>query len=334
MRLLSAISLLVVAVACSPVEQDDLLSLTGTYLGQTPPGADAELFAPGIVSTGLPESGIAISPDGNEIFWTVFVKGLEVIITTRNKSEGWTEPEVAPFASRFNDGWPAFHPDGSKLYFHSHRALDGSDTKVSVVSIWYVEKTETGWSNPMPVPGEVNGNGFVCCATASDDGTLYYSKKIEGGEIIYRSRFVNGRYVTPEPLPETVNAGPFQIHAVIAPNESYLVLPLARRDDLINSNVNYYVFFRSPDDIWSGPVNLGEAVNNGRTGGTPSISSDGEYLFFEANSGRDYLDMFDSIKTYAELKEMAISLPDFSHRTGDIYWISSRIVEDLRPDTE
>jgi hypothetical protein len=287
------------------------------------------MFAPGIVSTGLPESGIAVSPDGNEIFYTVFVKGLEAIITTRLEDGRWTEPEVAPFASRFNDGWPSFHPDGSKLFFHSYRALDGSDAKDSVVNIWYVERSESGWGEPKPVAAPVNGNGFVCCASASESGTLYYSKKIEGGEIIYRSRFVDGRYVTPELLPEIVNSGPFQIHAVIAPDESYLVLPLARRDDTINSDVNFYVFFRNADDTWSDPINLGETINDGRTGGTPSISSDGEYFFFEANSKRDYFKEFDSMKTYAELQEIAISSP--SHRSGDVYWISSAHIEGLRP---
>lgn len=332
MRLPPTMILIAIATSCSSVATDDLPELTGEYLGQTPPRLNVELFAPGIVSTGLPESGVAVSPNGNEIFWPVFIKGLEVIITTRLEDGRWTDPEVAPFASRFNDGWPSFHPDGSKLFFHSNRALDGSDAKDSVVNIWYVEKDDSGWGEPRPVASPVNGNGFVCCASVSESGSLYYSKKIEEGEIIYRSRFVDGQYIAPEPLPEIVNYGRFQIHAVIAPDESYLVLPLARRDDTINSGVNYYAFFRDSDDTWSGPINLGETINDGRTGGTPSISSDGEYFFFEANSERDYLDEFDSKKTYAELRDIAISQP--SHRSGDVYWISSTYIDNLRPERQ
>lgn len=332
MRTLSTMILLLIATSCTPTAQDDFLGLTGEYLGQASPGMSVEMFAPGIVSTGLPESGVAVSPDGNEIFWPVFVKGLEAIVTTRLKDGRWTKPEVAPFASRFNDGWPSFHPDGSKLFFHSYRALDGSDTKDSVVSIWYVEREESGWGEPRPVAPPVNGNGFVCCASVSESGNLYYSKKIEDGEIIYRSRHVDGEYMTPEPLPEIVNYGRFQIHAVIAPDESYLVLPLARRDDAINSRVNYYVFFRDADDSWSGPINLGETVNDRTTGGTPSISSDGEYFFFEANSERDYVEAFDSVMTYADLQDMAISRP--SHRSGDVFWISSTYIKNLMPDRE
>jgi len=42
--------------------------LKGPYLGQIPPGKTPEIFAPGIVSTGMSESAIAVSSDGNEIF--------------------------------------------------------------------------------------------------------------------------------------------------------------------------------------------------------------------------------------------------------------------------
>ena len=42
--------------------------LTGDYLGQSVPGDSAVLFAPGIISTGLANRDVAISPDGNEIY--------------------------------------------------------------------------------------------------------------------------------------------------------------------------------------------------------------------------------------------------------------------------
>lgn len=121
--------------SCSPSIEEGNPELEGPYLDQSPPDLNAEMFAPGIVSTGLYKMGIAVSPDGNEIFWAMFVKGLEAIVTTRLENGRWTEPEVVPFASRFNDGWPAFHPNGSKLYLHSSRALDGSDSRDSVVSM-------------------------------------------------------------------------------------------------------------------------------------------------------------------------------------------------------
>ncbi len=60
------------------------------YLGQQPPGVIPELFAPGIVSTGLHEhSAVLITPDGNDIFFTVADAPQHVILhVRRNKMSG------------------------------------------------------------------------------------------------------------------------------------------------------------------------------------------------------------------------------------------------------
>ena len=50
--------------SCTP-PADDAPRLTGPYLGQTPPGATGEVFAPGVVSTGMYTRDIAITPDGS-----------------------------------------------------------------------------------------------------------------------------------------------------------------------------------------------------------------------------------------------------------------------------
>ncbi|MFC1639236.1 hypothetical protein ACFL3B_00565 [Gemmatimonadota bacterium] len=43
----------------------------GPYLGQTPPGNTPEIFAPGIISTGMNEVEAAFSPDGTELYKTL-----------------------------------------------------------------------------------------------------------------------------------------------------------------------------------------------------------------------------------------------------------------------
>ena len=43
------------------------------YLGQTPPGNTALIFAEGIVSKGNAHGQLVISPDGKELFWTTFI---------------------------------------------------------------------------------------------------------------------------------------------------------------------------------------------------------------------------------------------------------------------
>ena len=299
---------------------EDFPKLTGPYLGQNPPGMAPEIFAPGIVSTGMSESAIAVSPDGKEIFYTIHAGNSETIVTTRLENGSWTGPEVASFSGKYLDGFPSMHPDGSKLYFHSYRPMDEGSKIADVVNIWYVEKKGNGWSEPKPIGPPINGNGFVCCPSVTQTGTLYYSKKVKnGGEKIYRSRFVNGHYMEPEPLPPQVNREKDQFHAVISPNESYLILP----------RENYLVSFRSEDDQWSDLISLGEPVNELRSGCCPSISSDGKYVFFAAYPSIEWKNSFEKRRSFAEFQDITLNHP-VSDRT-DIYWVDAKIIEELKP---
>ena len=69
--LTSLIVLALLATQCTPApeptetanaEEPGFPELSGPYLGQEPPGAEPVLFAPGIVSNGMLNRDIAISP--------------------------------------------------------------------------------------------------------------------------------------------------------------------------------------------------------------------------------------------------------------------------------
>lgn len=294
--------------------------LIGPYLGQEPPGETPKIFAPKIISTGMSESSIAVAPDGTEIFYTVHAGNCETIVTTKLKDGRWTAPEVAPFSGKYLDGFPSMHPDGSKLYFHSYRPIDKNTQVADVVNIWFVEKKGDEWREPKPIGPPINGNGFVCCPSVTKTGTLYYSKKTkEGGEKIYRSRFIHGKYMEPEELPRQVNREKEQFHAVISPDERYLILP----------RENYLVSFRDENDRWSDLITLGDAVSKLRSGGCPSISSDGKYFFFAAYPTVKWNDYFEKRKTFSDLQQMTLQNPALE-RT-DIFWVSTKIIEELKP---
>ena len=62
-------------------------TLQGPYLGQTPPGSEPELFAPGLVSTGFYERDLLISPDGDEIYYGLVAGRTVTIMVTRLEDE-------------------------------------------------------------------------------------------------------------------------------------------------------------------------------------------------------------------------------------------------------
>ena len=109
--------------SCSGPKDKEFPVLSGPYLGQETPGPVPELFAPGVIATGFNERDLAISPDGNEIFYGLLTSRHITIMHTRQVNGRWTEPETAPFArdNRFFFLEPCFSPDGKTVYFLSTR---------------------------------------------------------------------------------------------------------------------------------------------------------------------------------------------------------------------
>ena len=58
-------------------------NISGPYLGQAPPGMEAEIFAPGIISTDQSEINSVFHPNGNEFYFTVWTreKGTQIMVT-------------------------------------------------------------------------------------------------------------------------------------------------------------------------------------------------------------------------------------------------------------
>ena len=97
---ISVLSLLIVA-ACSQTGEVD--PPQGRYLGQTPPGMTAELFAPDLAD---PDESLGCSgflSDGTVFVYSSMKGGgdwrFRPILVTELRQGRWTEPKLAPFSS-------------------------------------------------------------------------------------------------------------------------------------------------------------------------------------------------------------------------------------------
>jgi hypothetical protein len=161
------------------------------------------------------------------------------------------------------------------------------------------------------------------------DGTLYFTRGVNGGQesYIYRSRLVDGRYQEPELLGPEVNSTTNQFNAFIAPDESYLILCTGAREDTMGGT-DYYIVFRTPDDQWSGPINMGEKVNTPLDGEfSPYVSPDGRYFFFMSTRRLPMESIPDSL-TWEYLRGFR-QMPETGN--AGIYWMDASFIGELRP---
>jgi len=225
------------------------------YLGQEKPGLKPEIFAPGIISTAFHDVRITFSPDLKECyFYTVYQPNDTAYkwttLSCHYENCKWTFPEVAFFSGRYNDHAPCIHPDGSIFIYQSDRPIDNSEKNYNW-NFWIMKRINGTWSEPKPMSQIINGKGNVFGPSLARNGNLYFTRELEdGSQVIMLSEFLNNEYKEPQRLPKQINSVRAQFDAAIAPDESYIIVPVYGRDDAIGST-DYYISFRDENDNWT-----------------------------------------------------------------------------------
>ncbi|MEQ9467937.1 MAG: hypothetical protein RLN88_11035 [Ekhidna sp.] len=169
----------------------------------------------------------------------------------------------------------------------------------------YKERTDTGDWSEIKKLGAPFDSLPIMRLTASSKGTYFFDefKRDFTGDIRY-SRFVDGKYEEPKLLDKKINTGK-SFHPFIAHDESYLIFDSKREDGFGDSDI--YISYRQQNGEWGDPINLGNKINTEAWEASASVTPDGKYLFFNRNMGSD------------------------DYENVDIFWVSSQIIENLRP---
>lgn len=263
---------------------EEIIKKQGPYIGSELPGTTPELFAPGIVTNGYQTRDVAITPDGKEIFFGIMSAGHYSILVTKEVEGGWTRPEVLEHMDNpsYMNIEPALNYDGSKLFFLSNRPDSTLGVEEGEQDIWVMDREGEKWSEPYNLGPPVNTELPEFYPSLTKDGTLYFTRNDlnSATAYIYRSKFENGIYQEPEKLPEQVNSGRNHYNAFIAQDESYIIVPTVGREDSFGGT-DYYIVFRTEDDRWSKPINMGDKVNTPDTYEYSAyVTRDGKILFF------------------------------------------------------
>lgn len=283
-----------------------------------------KLFAEGYINTGARERDFAISPDGNEIYFTLQAPHgvFQTIVFIKKNSKGkWSKPEIVSFAGKFTDLEPAFSPDGKKLFFASNRPQKG--TEVKDFDIWYVERTATGWSDPVNPGFPLNRSHDEFYPAVTTSGNIYFTaaySSAERKEDIYVSKWENGKYQEPVALDTMVNSSNFEFNAYVSPDETLIIFSsYGREDDLGGGDL--YISYKVENGKWVRSKHM-TMLNSTKLDYCPFISPDKKMLFF--TSERNAL-----TSTYAERPSYQQLLKEFSgalNGGGNIYWVDFKAI--------
>ena len=257
--------------------------LQGDYLGETLPGGEPVVFAPGIVSREGSQSVHAttvFSRDGSEVYWS---DAWQAPISYMKRVDGrWTMPAHVPFTTGYIDDIPMFSPDEKRLYFLSSMPIDGGEAS-NREYLWYVEREspEDPWSEPIPGPAAINAVPLHWQFAIAPNGDFYLPAATVGGQgrDIYVSRLVDGEYQSVERIEGPLNTSGDEHMPFIAPDESYMLFA-ARNRPGTDEHFRLYVSFRGSDGSFQEPELLPERITGGWDQICPVVTPDGQYLFY------------------------------------------------------
>lgn len=297
--------LLITMTACIPSPRATSQLPTEIDYAQEPPGITPIVFRPGFISRDNRfEQSLVLSPDGSEMYFGVTNStwGAFTFLHTKYENGEWTTPATAAFLGSSDDALTAsFSTDMNEVLFTSVRP------SYPPGNIWMGERVDGNWIEPIKMDHPLSSPADEFEVSLSSAGTLYFSSARSGGHgglDVYHCRW-NG--VWP---PVVLNLGP-NINTVHdddlpapAPDDSYLVFGSTRPGGLGNRDL--YVSFKV-DGEWTPAVSLGSTINTAEFEIYPTISPDGKYLFFSRRKAW------------------------YTSVDSDIWWVSTQVIEDLRP---
>lgn len=285
MKIIPVMLFLTLSASAQAVPQDSL------YLGQSPPGDSAVIFAPNIVS--LPdrfENAISFSPDQKECCFEIF-DGVSwrwgTIMYARYENDKWSDFKEDPFieSKKYFDILPIYSPDGQKCLFSSARP----SRSYAQVDIWMCRRSGDHWSAPFKLDSSINDSSMdESYSSISNSGNLYFNK--DNTKAIWFSKYESGSYTKATMLPYPINSSFGAGAPYIAPDESYIIFSSNRPDGY--GEVDLYVSYRKADGSWTDPKNLGPKINSQDKEAAPRISPDGKYLFFSRSKIRQYCHIY------------------------------------------
>ena len=189
------------------------------------------IFEPGVISGPANDGAPTFSPDGRTLLFERSNANSAVIMESHLENGRWSTRKSPRSPARRRTNSPASRPMAA-ISFTPPRAHGPSTRRKAhalelITHLWRVEKTPSGWSEPVRLPDTVNISKRVFKPSIAANGDLYFMSDEEPGDPVpkwrlYRAAFANGEYTPAQPLSFSDGTFP-DVDPGVAPDQSYLI---------------------------------------------------------------------------------------------------------------
>ena len=237
---------------------------------------EVELFAPGVVSTELPEFATTFTASGDTVFFNRTPPDrsrLDLFFAVRTRG-GWSEPEPFPPLVATTAIDPFVSTDGAWLYFSSDRRragqLDG------IFNLWRLDLGSTR-GTPEALPAPINTDSSEVFNAISDDGRMVFSSRRDGERRIYEVEL--DAPGGPEPVLLALGDSTAASNPTLSPDGALLVFARSEGD----GPPDLFLACRGPEG-WGHPIRLPTPINTEYTEFAPGFGA-GQLYFTSERPG-------------------------------------------------
>jgi len=298
--------------------KDSIFYYEGPYFGLKPPGKDAELFAPGILSTEFHDDAAPMFYKQEVYFRIIYKKEGKYfgkIFCMKQINNKWQKPELASFSLNRMNGNMFISKNGQKIYF----TINNGKEKEYNMDIVVTERNNDKWSN-ISLIENMNSSHNELSVFESNDSYLYWSSEKFTNDPkpkLFRTKIKNFNYSKKEEIKWFPDSA---LVDIINHEKAYAVYTMKTKQ----KSYDLFISFKTKDNTWSRPYNMGPSVNSKYMEKGARLSPDGKYIFFVSNRKHQNNN---PIKLWTHpLLEACDIFPN-----ADIYWVSTEIIKKLRP---
>jgi hypothetical protein len=241
------------------------------------------LFGENVISTPLYQRDLAISPQRNELIYTLgdYKQNKRCLVVLNQINENWTDAKILNISGKYQDIEPFYSNNGNRLYFASNRPIYNDVTRDDY-NIWYSDRIEDSWSEPIALDSIINTRGDEFFPSLSDKGNLFFTATRDDGigrEDIFMSEFIDNEFTVPKPLPGEINTSKFEFNAYISPEENLIIFSSFGRSDGFGGG-DLYISRKDDSGNWTASKNLGELINSTKLDYCPFVDWKSRNFYF------------------------------------------------------